>query len=428
MTSTQPGPAEGATVFGWVPRLGTAACLCIALVFSIYLFTPVWWPEIGTDAKDLYAAGVLSASGGNPYQIAQQAAEEDRLYNPPGVTHRYNQSAYGYPPVVTAALRLGARVSEPAYYLISLLFLLGVGLAGFEASLALLHWRSRWLARVFFLASAPMALDLFVGNPSALLLLFCGAGAWLVTRGRPLLGGLLLSGMALKPQIGLPVAVAVIATAPLATAAPAEMRLRMGMIAAAGLGAGTAALALLGELLLGPGSLASWFMAARDFGKALGPGASASPFTQVGLAGLPALLMNRFSAPVAAILTAVVVVPAVAIVIWRHREALARPSLGPMAVGIALVLALSPYLHLNDLVLAAVPLLFVAELPLDATRRITLVTWAVGPYLALVVLTIVTPLLGISGLQQVGFGVVLTSLLLVSAVAGLQPTSGRPPL
>lgn len=422
MTSTQPGPATGATAFGWVPRLGTAACVCVALVFSIYLFTPVWWPEIGTDAKDLYAAGVLSASGGNPYQIAQQAAEEDRLYNPPGVSRRYNQSAYGYPPVVTAALRMGARVSQPAYYLISLLFLLGTGLAGLEASLALLRWRSRWVVRVFFLVSAPMALDLFVGNPSALLLLFCGAGAWLVTRGRPLIGGLLLSGMALKPQIGLPVAVAVIATAPLATAAPAEMRLRIGMIAAAGLGAGTTALALLGELLLGPGSLASWFMAAREFGKALGPGASASPFTQVGLAGLPALLMNRFSAPVAAIVTAVVVVPAVGLVLWRWRDQLRVPSFGPMAVGMASALALSPYLHLNDLVLAAVPLLYIASHALNAVRRLTLVAWAVGPYAALVLLTVASPLLGISGFGQVGFGIVLTSLLLLATVAtAVQP-------
>jgi len=421
VTSSQPGPATGATAFGWVPRLGTAICLCITLVFSTYLFTPVWWSEIGADAKVLYAAGVLSASGGNPYEIARQGAEEDRLYNPPGVSRRYRQAAYGYPPVVTAALRVGARVSEPVFYLISLLFLLVVGLAGFETSLALLRWRSRALPRLFFVASAPMALDLFIGNPSALLLLFCATGAWLITRRRPLLGGLALSGMALKPQVGLPVAAAVIATAPLATAATSKARVHMGLVAAGGLGAGIAILALLGELLLGSGSLASWFLAARDFGQALGPGGSGSAFTQTGLAGLPALLLGRFSAPIAAILTAAVVGPALGFALWRRRERMAGPSWGPMAVGIAIALALSPYLHLNDLVLAAVPLLFVASQPLNSLRRLTLVLWPVGPYLALVVLAAVSSLLGITGFGQVGFGIVLTGLLLLSTVAAAVP-------
>ena len=372
---------------------------------------------MGTDAKDLYAAGVLSAAGGNPYEITQQGAEEDRLYNPPGVAHRYSQSAYGYPPVVTATLRLGARVSEPVFYLISLLFLLVVGLAGFETSLALLRWRSRALPRLFFVASAPMALDLFIGNPSALLLLFCAAGAWLMARGRPLVGGLVLSGMAVKPQVGLPVAAAVIATAPLATMGTTGVRLRVGLAAAGGLSAGIALLALVGELLLGPGSLGAWFLAARDFGQALGPGGSGSAFTQTGLAGLPALLLGRFSAPIAAILTAAVVGPALGFALWRRRERMAGPSWGPTAVGIAAALALSPYLHLNDLVLAAVPLLFVASRPLNSLRRLTLVLWALGPYLALVVLAVISPLLGITGFRQVGLGVVLTGLLLLSTVA-----------
>ena len=400
------------------------------LVFSAYLFTPVWWSEIGTDAKDLYAAGVLSASGGNPYDIAQQGAQEDRLYNPPGVTQRYSRSAYGYPPIVTVALRLGARLSEPAFYRVGVIFLLGVGMAGFETALALLRWRRRSLVRLCFVASAPMALDLFIGNPSALLLLCCSAGAWLATRGRPLAGGLVLSGMALKPQVGLPVALAVIATAPLATTATTEVRLRMGLATAGGLAAGISALAIAGDLLLGTGSLASWFMAAGDFGKALGPGVAGSAFTQTGLSGLPALLMGRFSAPVAAILTASVIAPVVCVALWRGRARMAEPSFGPMAGGIALALALSPYLHLNDLVLAAVPLLFLAYQPPDVLRRVTLVSWAVGPYLALVALALVGPLLGISGFGQAGFGIVLTGLLLLSVVAAMirpQPSARRTP-
>lgn len=389
--------------------------LCIAVVFAAYLFTPVWWSEIGPDAKDLYAAGVLSAAGGDPYQIAQQGAEEDRLYNPPGTITRYREIPYGYPPVVTAALSLGTHVSEPAFYVVSLGLLLGTGLVGFEFCLSILKWRGRWLARAFFLASAPMALDLFIGNPSALLLLFCGAGAWLLVSGRPVLGGLVLSGMALKPQVGLPIAVAVIATAPWAAAASNRLRLWAILAATVGMVAGVAGLAALGAALEGPASLGRWSVAAREYGNALGPGAPGSAFAQTGLAGLPALLMGRFSAPLAAVITAVVVAPAIGFALWRLRDRIDTPSFGPMAVGIAVALALSPYLHLNDLVLAALPLLLIASQRLNPMRRGTLFVWAVGPYLLLVVLTILSPP-GVAGFGQVGIGVVLTGLLLLSAV------------
>jgi hypothetical protein len=39
---------------------------------------------------------------------------------------------------------------------------------------------------------------------------------------------------------------------------------------------------------------------------------------------------------------------------------------------------LSPYLHLNDLLLLALPLLVIAAAPLKLLGRITLVVWAVG--------------------------------------------------
>jgi hypothetical protein len=109
-------------------------------------------------------------------------------------------------------------------------------------------------------------------------------------------------------------------------------------------------------------------------------------------------------------------------VLQRQGKAQASASPGALtALALSGALLLSPYLHLNDLLLLALPLLVIATAPLTLLGRITLVVWAVG--------TSVNLLLAFAEAQLLhaprpggpaGFGLVLTVLAFaaVAAVAG----------
>ena len=400
---------------GWVAGRGTAICLLISLIFSSYLFTPVWWSEIGADAKVLYAAGAVAASGGDPYQVAQQNAMEDVIYGA-GRGQSFGHAPYGYPPLLTVALRASAALPEVAFYLLTLAVLVASGLVGFEFCLDLMRWQRRGLPRALFLASTPMALDAFIGNPSAVLLLASGAGAWLVSRGRPFAGGLALAAMSLKPQVGLPIALATLLGAPFATSGPGPGVARSWLATSGGLAAGSSLLVLLGVLLEGHAATVHWFATLVQFGVALGPGGHASAFTQSGLAGFPSLLGGTLPIPAAVLAVAVVVAPLAGLAVWSARHALEHPTVAPLALAISSFLALSPYLHLNDLVLGALPVLLVASRPQSALTRLTLLLWTIGSAARLVVGTLLASRFGLGATGQAGFGVVLTGSLLLSVV------------
>jgi hypothetical protein len=391
-------------------------CLAVAITFTAYLFSPLWWTEIGADARVLYAAGTLSARGGDPYNLASLEAEEDRLYNPAGTTRVFRHAPYGYPPLVTTALRAASGLSELHFYLATVALLLACGLGGFELFLSLLAWRGRALARVFFLASTPMALDVFVGNPSAILMLAAGAGAWWTARGRPFWGGVALALLAVKPQVGLPIAAAVLLAAP-AAAAPSGHRLRAGLVAGLGLAAGLLVLAAAAVAFEGSSAFPRWAATLTSFGAALGPAGSGSEFSQSGLAGYPAL-MPFLPPAVAVVVAALVVAPPIAWTIWRKRDRMAGPTFAPLALAMAAALGVSPYLHMNDLILGALPLLVVAAARPRLIIGATLVLWAVGAPLRLV-LAAALALAGVtfSASGRAGFGVILTATLLVSVIA-----------
>ena len=155
--------------------------LVIAVSFALFVFSPVWWPEIGADSRDLYAAATLLARGGDPYDPAQQFAQEDRLYNQAPHPHAYAHATYGYPPLFTRALSLASGAGEPAFYLGSLAVLLAASLIAFKLLVDQLGAdRHRLTATVFFLAAPPTVLSLFVGNPSPLLLVFWAAAVVLM--------------------------------------------------------------------------------------------------------------------------------------------------------------------------------------------------------------------------------------------------------
>ncbi|MGI8609542.1 MAG: glycosyltransferase family 87 protein [Candidatus Dormibacteria bacterium] len=416
MSSSRPAPVTAGRGLGWRPGLGTVACLAIAMAVTAYLFSPPWWGEMGFDAKDLYAAGVVRAAGGDPYQISQQAAAETRLFTP-DAAHPYAPSPYGNPPAFTALLALASRLNYVAFFVASMVVLVAAGLAGLEFLLDLSGWQQRTLPRLFFLVTIPMAVDAFVGNPSALMLLALGAGVWLVARGRPLLGGIALAGLAIKPQVGLPLAVVAVATAPMA-AREVGRRVRASAWATVGVVLGLAAFGGVGVLLEGTRSTAQWWAGLTEYAGALGPQAQSSAFTQSGLAGLPALLEDRLWPPLAVAVVALAVIPVAGFALWRRRAELRQSTLLPLALGIACALALSPYLHLNDLVLAALPLLLVAAQRLGVVPRLTLLAWTIGSPARLVLLTILAPVVAVNGPSRAGFGVLLIGVLLFAVLWG----------
>jgi hypothetical protein len=385
-------------------------------------FTPPFWSGIGADTKDFYAAANLSARGGNPYDLRQIVTEQDRLFNMPrhlaaSDPDYYHHAPYGYPPIFTASLRPVLAVSQPVFYLIAISLLIAAGMAGLWFTLAALRWRGRALPILFLLGSTTMALGLYSGNPSAILLLSAGAGTWLIATGRPIWGGAALSILLLKLPIGLPVAIALIATVPVMRAPLTSAWWRSHVRAAGGFLIATAIVLLTYLALARTAELTQWWTSLPTYESTLNPTGGVSGFAQQNLTGLPALLLDRFPAVVAVLLVTPAVIFAVGWALapwWRNRTRLAASWL-PAALALTAALSLSPYLHINDLLLAAIPLLVVASQPLNIVSRIALVTWAVGAPAQLVIRTLLPALFHTPAVAgTVGFGVVLTALLLAS--------------
>ena len=405
-------PAAGR---GWRPGIGTATVLLVAALFAGWLFTPTWSGERGIDAKDLYAAASLQSHGGNPYDPNQQGAEQDRLFNIPAHVAPgqagYAHAPYGYPPLFTRVLRGALPLGFNGFYLVTLALLLAAGMVGFEAVLRVAGWRERWLARGLFLASAPMALSLFVGNPSPLLLLGWAVALFLARRGRPFVGGLVLTLCLLKIPVGLPAAIALLV-------APGSGRLLL----ASGLAVGSSLLAGLQLLLTGPEATANWVRSLGGYACGLGGGAG-SAFSQSGLAGFPALFLDYLPAPVAA-LFGLLLVAAVLFWAWR-RLAGSAPAIAPnLCVAVILVAAVgaTPYLHLNDLVILALPLLLLAQTTPSILGRVTELAWFIGIPARLFALAIASVALNLHPTSgSAGIGVVLLLLLLVTLPIATTP-------
>jgi hypothetical protein len=389
----------------------TTSLLVASAAFNLWLFSPIFWNEIGVDNKDLYAAASLVEQGGNPYDVAQLVAEQDRLYNTPqGLKPTdpgyYHHATYGYPPLFTRLSRLALGLGAVAYYVVSLVVILAAGIVGMEALLRAVDWHGRWLPRLFFLASTPLALAAFVGNPSTLLLLSWGAALWLAIRGRPLLAGAALSLCLVKLPVGLPIAAALLVAVP-----AARLRVLSGMI----IGATTLLLADLA--LTGTAALGQWVAGLGVYGGSLSTTQGRSLFSQSGLAGIPGLFVDHVSVPLAVIIAAVPVGAALA---WawsarRRTDAGGDPVLR-LALLTAAALAVSPYLHLNDLVLEALPLLVLASRPLTALSKVALVVWAIGVPARLVISVLLAPIIGTGGGAEssAGFGIALTVLILTA--------------
>ena len=418
VAANYPEPASHA--LSWRPRRWTAVLLVISAAFAAWTFSPVWWSQVGQDANVYYAAGNVSRQGGDVYNPGQLFAEEDRLYGAPHPgAGGFSHTTFANPPLFAAALKLIAPLPKTVFHLLWLSITAAGGVIALLALLEAMRWRGRSLPLVFLMTCSPMLLALFVGNISTLLLLSWSTGLLLWTRQRPVLAGAALSVCWLKPSVGLPIAAALVLAAPAAQIGP---RIK----AAIGLTAATTGLLVLQTVITGTNALASWGGALFGYASALNSSQGVTVFStnMSGLASLPALWLGSLSTPVSMGLS-MLVLAAILLIALRFGDLMMglreTPLLG-LAMAQAVALGLCPYLHFNDLVLAAMPLLLVASMPLNVLSRVTLVLWAVASPARLVLSVLlagIAPRVDYAGLPSTG--ILLITLTFASLCAALPP-------
>jgi hypothetical protein len=397
----------------WQPRRFTAAVLLVSSLVSLWLFTPVFWDRLGGDSRAFYAAARVDLRGGDPYSFSQLTAEEAAVDAVAGAhpgTTAYSANPYHYPPLLTRAWEALTPLGDRGFYWVNFGALLLLGLLGLELILAALSWSNRWLARAFFVVSPAMTLVLVSGNPSTLLLAAWGGALLAASRNRALLAGMLLAAGWIKPPVGIPVALA------LAIAGPASKRLL-----AAGFGLGTAVFGAANLLIGGPAQSFRWLGSLFEFTATLSP-KQATVIGQCCLTGLPALLLDRVSMPVAVLAAGAVAAAILWVAFRRGFLGATRPDpLLPLALLTALALIVTPYVHLNDLVLEALPLLVIASQPLTLVSRPTLALWGLGAATPLALSAL--PQVANAGLPSsiAAFGLLLGTLTTVALVAVGRP-------
>jgi hypothetical protein len=186
-------------------------------------------------------------------------------------------------------------------------------------------------------------------------------------------------------------------------------------------------LALVNLALGGWQTNVRWMSALLLFGHALAPGAGAIAFSD--LAGLPSLLSGPVPTLVAVALALLTVSGLIGAVTWRRatRNPAIQPAGAMTALALSGALLITPYIHLNDLLLEALPLLVIAAAPLRWPGKVALVVWAVGvpANLALAILQAHVFHVGRPA-TPVGFGLILATLafLAVAEVAYRGPRLG----
>lgn len=154
---------------------------------------------IGTDFLAFKTAGNLIATGGSPYDTGMLIAAQRTIFaSPTGYT------AFFYPPPFLLFCRPLAELG----YLSALTAWLA--LTGGAYALAVRAWLGR-LPVVALIGFPPVLLTITHGQTAFLVSALLGGGLWLVARGRPGWGGILIGLAIIKPQFGVLVPVALIA-------------------------------------------------------------------------------------------------------------------------------------------------------------------------------------------------------------------------
>jgi len=327
-------------------------------------------PTAGQDFRAFFAAATLAAHGGDPYDWTALGHTEEALYNSPGHI-RVGDAAYydflPYPegPWLALALEPLTGLSWRAVYpIFAALMLLAIA-AGSWLILSRLGWPStrRRIGVVVATLSPIVFFNIFQGQVTALVFLGFAAAWYLAWRGHPVAGGLALTLVWIKPNLGLalPLVVALLEPA-------AARRLLLTFAAGSVLAFGAAALALPGVLIHWPAEILSHWRAAQG--------------SQPDIASIHSFYYPALGGPFKTIALLLVVLAGCA----YAARALGRVR-SPLARGLTVLLlwfALLPYVHSFDAILL-LPLLAVLVAADqrgwgDATTEATVWAFAIIPF------------------------------------------------
>lgn len=289
-----------------------------------------------TDFVNFVAAARILRSGACLYCIAPQEVASHLVVGGPLTTHIV---VFVSPPVVALAFSPLSTIDPHAALAIFLVLSL--------AALVLAGWliASRWLPNLSTrqrvglvaasVASAPAAWGIAIGQLDPLL--FCAVVAGItVSRRRPIVGGLLIGVLAVKPQMFLLIPVALI----------------LGRNGRVVIGAGIAmtGLALSTLLLMGWNHLLDW------------PRFVMSPYDAAPLQSISVpLTIGRLTGSGAlALILSLLLISIGVLVLWRRRDQLADVGTA-VTFGLTLTMLASPHLLAYDALFLTIPLVWVAR-------------------------------------------------------------------
>ena len=294
-------------------------------------------PTVGQDFRAFFAAATVAARGGDPYDWAALSRTEEALYNAPAHIRAGDPTYYDflpYPEGPWLALALEPLTGlewQTVYPIFSALMLLAIAI-GSWLILARLGWPlARRRIAVAAAALSPIAfINIFQGQVSALVFLGFAAAWYLAGRGQPVAGGLALTLVWIKPNLGVALPLVVALLEP-----PAARRLLISFAVGSLIAFGAAALTLPGVLIHWPSEILSHWRAVQ------GP--------QPDIASIHSFYYPALSGPLKTIALFLVVLAGCAYAAWALRRVRT-----PLTRGLTLLLlwfVILPYVHSFDAIL-----------------------------------------------------------------------------
>lgn len=289
-----------------------------------------------TDFVNFIAASRILRGGGCLYCAARQQAVSHGLVG--GLaTDRF--VVFVSPPVVAATFTplsaIDPHVALALFVVVSLLAVAGAGWLIATRWLAELSWQRRLVLVAATVASAPAAWGIALGQLDPILFCMVVVGITLCRR-YPVAGGLLISVLAVKPQLFLLVPVALI--------------VGRNWRAAVGAALGVAGLLMSTLVLMGWNHVLDW------------PRFVLSQYDNVAShsISLPLNVASLFGSPALTIVVSLMLLAAGAALLWQYRALLADAQTA-VAFGLTLTLLASPHLLAYDALFLAIPLAWMAR-------------------------------------------------------------------
>jgi hypothetical protein len=327
-------------------------------------------PTVGQDFRAFFAAATVVAHGGDPYDWASLGRTEQALYNSPAHIGPGDPAYYDFLPypegpwLALALVPLSGLDWRMVYPIFSAVMLLAIAL-GSWLILARLGWPlGRRRIAVAVATLSPIAFfNIFQGQVSALVFVGFAAAWYLAGRGRPLAGGLALTLVWIKPNLGVALPLVVALLEP-----PAARRLLFSFAAGSLLAFGAAALALPGVLIHWPNEILSHWRAVQ------GP--------QPDIASIHSFYYPALSGPLKTIALGLVLLAGCAYGAWALRRVRTPWARGLMVL--LLWFALLPYVHSFDAIVLLPVVAFLLTPDLsgwgDARTEVAVWTFAIVPF------------------------------------------------